>query len=268
MYANRLAVAIKSKNRVLKEFKDTVFLPFGSEYSILIKNLNLIRALVHVNIDGQNMTRDGIVVDANKEVELERILKENLDQGNRFKFIERSDTIEQHRGVKLEDGIIRIEYQFEELVRYRQPILHTYIPSTTVWRNDVIYNSSSMPLVAGGTSTSSVLRSASMTNTSITASSASIASPSMDFVEQGFNDAGITVPGSISNQRFTTVASFPLQAEKHVMILKLLGETPDNEPIRRPVTVKHKPKCQICGKQNKANAKFCSTCGTSLTVLA
>lgn len=270
MYSNKLAVAVKSNRKVLREFKDTVFMPFGSEYSILVKNLNSVRAIVNISIDGQNMTRDGIVVNANSEIELERMLKENLNEGNRFKFIERSDAVEQHRGVKLEDGIIRVEYQFEDITSWYKQSL-TYIPTNTVWRNDVIYNSAP---IAGGTSSSSVLRSASINNLSATASASSASfggHPGVacsDFVEQGFNDAGITVPGSISNQRFTTVASFPLQAEKHVMIFKLLGETPDNEPIRKPVTVKTKPRCQTCGKQNKAHAKFCSTCGTALNVMA
>jgi hypothetical protein len=236
-----------------------VFLPFGSEYSLLLKNLNSVRTIVNITIDGQNMTRDGLVINAYSELELERMLKDNLNEGNRFKFIERSDAVEQHRGVKLEDGIIRVEYQFQDVYRYRHPVL-TYV-APDYWSNNVVF----------GTNTGSTLRHASMNQ--ITASSASTFTghPGVacnDFVEQGYNDAGITVPGSVSNQKFTTVASFPLEAEKHVMIFKLLGETPDNEPIRKPVTVKHKPRCTTCNKQNKANAKFCSTCGTALIVLA
>ena len=54
MYESKLAAAVKVKGRVLREFKDTVKIPFGSEYSILLKNLNTARALINVFIDGEN----------------------------------------------------------------------------------------------------------------------------------------------------------------------------------------------------------------------
>jgi len=80
------------------------------------------------------------------------------------------------------------------------------------------------------------------------------------------NEVGITVPGSMSNQKFATVASFPLEDQKHVIVLQLKGETADNK-VTAPVTVKAKPKCVTCGKVNKATAKFCSNCGTALEIV-
>ena len=56
--------------------------------------------------------------------------------------------------------------------------------------------------------------------------------------------------------------------EKHSIVLKLLGETPDNKPVLQPVNVKMKPKCVTCGKLNKAKAKFCTECGTALEIFA
>lgn len=271
MYNSRLAVAVKNNGKVLREYGEKIFLPFGAEYSLLIKNLNTVRAIVHINIDGQEMVDGGLVINANSEFELERMVKTNLNEGNRFKFIERSDAVEAHRGVKLEDGIIRIEYQFESLPVYRNPIW-TYTPTSTVWTNNIIYNANDTAVGGTSTSSNSVLRNASMNNVQLTASSSSVSGhpgvPCSDFVAQNYNDAGITVPGSVSNQKFSRVASFALESEKHVMIFKLLGETSDNKAIRNPVTVKHKPKCQTCGKHNKAHAKFCSTCGTALEVFA
>ena len=38
MYLQKLAVAVKVNGKVLREVGDTVYIPFGSEYSILIKN--------------------------------------------------------------------------------------------------------------------------------------------------------------------------------------------------------------------------------------
>jgi hypothetical protein len=82
------------------------------------------------------------------------------------------------------------------------------------------------------------------------------------------NEVGITVPGSKSTQKFTETTMGIMETETHNIVLKLLGETADNITIRKPVTVKAKPKCVTCGKQNKANAKFCTECGTALEIFA
>lgn len=269
MYNSRLACAIKVGGKVLREFnKDTVFLPFGCEYSLLVKNLNSVRTIVNITIDGQEVVTGGLVVNAYQEVEIERFVKTNLNKGNKFKFIERSDAVEAHRGVKLEDGVIRIEYQFEKT--YPTPLYYVsptvWYGSGSTWTGDILAGSATTG-AKETLSSNSILRSAAINSIQCSATSSMSETPS-NFVEQGYNDAGITVPGSESNQQFTKVSGFPVEYEKHVMIFKLLGETPDNEPIRKPVTVKHKPKCVTCSKQNKANAKFCSTCGTALQVLA
>jgi rRNA maturation endonuclease Nob1 len=83
-----------------------------------------------------------------------------------------------------------------------------------------------------------------------------------------YNDAGITVPGSRSDQKFQMVSAFATEDARHVMVIKLLGETPDNRVVLKPVTVKHKPRCQTCNRQNKAHAKFCAECGTALEIFA
>ena len=111
MYGNKLAAAIKVNGKILREFKDTVYIPFGSEYEILIKNLHTTRAVVNVYIDGNNVSPGGLVINAGSDITLERSIENgNLTEGNRFKFIERTSNIENHRGIKIEDGLIRILY--------------------------------------------------------------------------------------------------------------------------------------------------------------
>ena len=255
MYHNKLVASLKANGKILREFKDTVYIPFGSEYSFLLKNLNTKRALVTVYVDGEDMTPGGLVLNAGQEVDLERSIKGgNLKEGNRFKFIERTGNIEQHRGVKLEDGLVRIEYQFE-LYDMNQP-----------WITDTIYNKSILRGIGGSSisgSTGNWISPASYTYSSTNASLNSVTAQSASV-----NDVGITVPGSKSTQSFTTTTMGVMEAEKHTIVLKLLGETSDNEPVRQPITVKHKPKCVTCGKQNRATAKFCSECGTALEIFA
>ena len=262
MYNEKMAVAIKSNGSILKEFKDKVYLKFGSEYSIYIKNLNNVRALVKVYIDGTEVTSDGLVINANSEVELERSIV-NLDIGNRFKFIERTDGIEQHRGIKLEDGLVKIEYQFEKI-----------IINPLTWSGLYSYDSLAAPsILRDWTNTSYISTSNTIGNTVFggtgaitTSSNTATASVNQMSTSLNYTETGITVPGSESHQKFTTVASFNVEPTKHCMILHLLGETPDNKPVIKTVTVKSKPKCVTCGKQNKAHAKFCNSCGTSLNI--
>lgn len=286
MYNNKLVASLKANGKILREFKDTVYCPFGAEYSILLKNLNTVRALVHVFIDGEDMIPDGLVLNAGQEVDLERSIKNgNLTEGNRFKFIERTGAVEQHRGVKLEDGLIRIEYQFE----IPRPVIS--IPDN-FWKNNIrggtgdyygpthdVWCTTNSPLRSkssgiGGSSMSSYEHysaTASTTSASLSTDNFSLRSSGYDATNvssshQLLNDTGITVPGSKSEQKFTTTTMGALDPVKHSIVLKILGETPDNEPVRTPVTVKHKPKCVTCGKQNKATAKFCTECGTALEI--
>lgn len=243
MYESKLAAAIKVDGKVLREFKDTVHIPFGSEYTILLKNLNTTRAVVNVFIDGNDMVPGGLVLDPGREVDLERSVKNgNLTEGNRFKFIERTGSVEKHRGVGIEDGLVRIEFQFE------QP------PRPITWNTtniNAIYPQ-------GG-----ILRGVNDVHYGVTCSTASYDATSVNSSHSLLNDVGITVPGSHSSQKFSTAYVGALESVKHSMVFKLFGGT-----MPKPITVKHKPKCVTCGKQNKATSKFCQECGTALEIFA
>ena len=295
-YNNKLAAAIKVNGKVLREFnKDTVLIPFGTEYSILIKNMHTVRALVNVYIDGRNVTEGGLVIFPGRETTLERgIDNGNLTVGNKFKFIERTGAVEEHRGVKLEDGLVRIEYSFEfktpPLQQYYGGVLYDSFHTNKHYATNNVSGSmlsnvsgSSHSLIAptgAGSISSYVAQNAasatavkpSVTQGQVNAAYAAQAQASakttrsVDSVPE--NDAGITVAGSKSDQKFEYAASFMTDGFNHVMIFKLLGETESNKVITQPVTVAAKPKCTSCGRQNKATAKFCTECGTHLQIFA
>jgi hypothetical protein len=307
MYQSKLVASLKANGKILREFKDTVYIPFGSEYSFLIKNLNTTRALVNVFIDGENVIEGGLVINAGQEVDLERYVKAgSLNAGNKFKFIERTGAVEEHRGVKLEDGLVRIEFQYE-----KHPLQDWFTMNRGFGisgiNNHSTFKSSehqgvtdryskggndSWLQASGSISQMNVggaLRGVDYsTNGQATATAASAAvnnycdtngiktsiadlhdgAATMDWMSTPVNDVGITVPGSKSNQKFTTVTMGAMETEKHSIVLKLLGETPDNKPVTKPVTVERKQKCDTCGKVNKATAKFCTECGTALEIFA
>lgn len=277
MYHSKLVASIKANGKVLREFKDTVYIPFGSEYSILLKNLNTVKALINVYIDGDNVVPGGLVLNAGQEVDLQRAIRNNnLSEGNKFKFIERTGKIEDHRGVKLEDGLIRVEYQFEKVYQRQDSIQWNQVKLGGTWTsnpNDIVYSplrgtaADVTPSYMKGTVTCSDMSYAA-TSMAVGASASISASSAQAFNAAPQTETGITVAGSKSDQKFVTASWFATEPEKHTIILKLLGETEDNKAIREPITVKHKQKCSTCNHTNKATAKFCSECGTALEIFA
>lgn len=230
-FKKNFVVSLKVNGKILREDNEFVDVPFGAEYSILLKNLNSRRALVNIDIDGSRAF-SGLVINANQTVELERFQKKS----NRFKFIEKTAQISNHRGDFIDDGFIRVEFQYEKelpTILYRSPIMWDGYPPT--WDNG--------PLRFTATSA--------YTTRSINAK-----------IQDTF-EKGITVPGSESIQKFTNVTMRELESNSEVIVIRLRGKSGDNY-IQAPITVNTKIECSICGKSNKSNVKFCSECGTYL----
>jgi len=265
VYNSKLVVCVKVDGKVLRELGDIVYLPFGSEYSLLIKNLNSVRVQVGVNIDGQPVLEEHkLVINPGKEVVVERFIKNgNLSCGNRLKFIERTQSIEDHRGIGIEDGLVQVEYEFEQekvpVVQfnpfYISPSYYTpiwYSPAGLYRPGDVVYGQSST-----------------IGETEIKCSSAGIlrGAPTAGCSANVINDAGITVPGSVSEQRFDTVRGILGDGCMRTIILRLKGAS-NCQTIKKAITVKHSAVCQTCGRKNKLSAKFCSNCGSALELIS
>lgn len=284
MYQSKMAIAVKASGRVLREKGETVFIPFGSEYSLQIKNLNSVRALVKVWIDGTDATEGttGIIVQPNTSIDLERFIKNgNLSAGNKFKFIERTPAVSNHRGNKVDDGLIRVEFEFEKVMpvfTYPTGIVNTPWPSPNPYGTVRSVNSlsqSDRDSIAAAIAQNGISGQLNASYNSVGSAAASYDPSSMqeDFyfpasgstkVEK--SDVGITVPGAASSQQFSVGAWFPTDGIKHAMVLQVLGEV-EGQPVVAPITVKTKPTCTSCGKVNKATAKFCSECGTGLQLI-
>jgi hypothetical protein len=267
MHNNKLVACLKANGKVLREFKDTIYIPYGQEFSILLKNLNSVRAAVTIHIDGTEVTEGvSLVINPNSEFELSRFITSgNLSSGNKFKFIERTAGIEQHRGIKLEDGLLRIEFQFEKIVQqqiYKTPVLHRTTYDDMGQDRGISRSLSNDCFGPQGMGISNATYGASLNASNYSSERV------MSFMEEpSFNDAGITVAGSISDQQFNYTNRFSMEDEKHVMVIKLLGESPTGQVIVQPVTVQSKPVCSTCGHRNKATSKFCTDCGTSLIIV-
>lgn len=287
-------MAVKVGGKVLREFDGTVALPFGSEYTILLKNLSTQRASVKISIDGQDATEGvSLIVNAGESMELKRFLKNgNLNAGNAFKFIEKTAQIEAYRGNKAEDGLLTVTYEFERdfssyqtypykgLRNYESPTWTSYDPYST--QEDFFFSqgSNKKRSIAKGTeietlpgsnlrcynaSAVQTMYSATADNyandgaMSLTASAS--ASASMQ------NVSGITAPGSIIEQEFKMTTGFWGDGNKHTMTLKMVGAIKGQEVVKEAVIVKKLQRCQMCGTNTKQTAKFCHNCGASVQIV-
>jgi hypothetical protein len=281
VFQNKLVAAIKVNGQVLRETDGTVIVPFGSEYSILVKNLNAVRAQVKVSVDGADATSGTwLVISPNASLELERFIRDgNWDAGNRFKFIERTNKIENHRGIKADDGIVRVEYQIERVRPVVDiPIPHYYevprpyyppCPPRPRWpfdrRSTISQRRPMRPMSTRSAPTAMGARSLGHPSSRPSASSAPKRTPIMDSAQRR-NDVGITVPGSRSDQSFVRADWFETTGQSEVLILHLRGAIAGKAVIRA-VTVKTKLPCSTCGKTSKAGADFCASCGTALALV-
>lgn len=315
MYNNKVAVAIKAAGKVLREQNETVAIPFGSEFSVFIKNLNSVRALVKVEIDGVDIG-DGtrFVVEPNSSVDLERYIKAgNLTSGNKFKFIERTGKIEGTRGIKIDDGLVRVEFQFEKVqpkpsyedemwktikklesevedYKWRRPYYpywYTHRPYGYPFYGDSQIFCSSSNVMGTGVATQNIANSGNISESnsaSLTSTGENLNNTTYDaklsssILRSAFtaqikpqslvveNEAGITVPGSVSNQQFQNGSWFATETETHSIVLKIVGKTAKGD-VKTPITVKSTQKCSTCNHNNKMTSKFCVECGTSLIII-
>jgi len=242
VFKDNFVAVVKCDGKILREIDGVVRLPFGSEYSILMKNLDSRRVAVSIDIDGKNVTDGKILINGNSSFELKGRIKDNV-VGHKFKFIEKTEDVVEECGDRIDDGIIRIEYQYEDDSWYwidwnrwiKPQWTYTIYPTRTIEYTD---GTSKIWCTSSGYS--------------YTYSTSNLN-----------NDEGITVDGSDTDQKFVETTSPLLEQTKHVITIKLKGKTTDG-PVKIPVTTKDKIKCKTCGKMNKSSNKYCPNCGTRL----
>jgi hypothetical protein len=298
VYSNKFVVCVKVDGQILREKDGVVALPFGSEYSILLKNLHAVRAMAKVSVDGKDATEETeLVLQPNSSIDLERFIRNgNFNKGNRFKFIKRTEQIEKHRGIGSDDGLIRVEFKIEKtppIEKHVTTITHhrdVYDWYWNDWRpyfrpywHEPYYTLNEIRCadVTSATAGSGFLRSAQCSSgkgyvvgekgpeSSVPSSSSfSVQNCSLGNVTEtsASSDPGITVPGSESHQQFHTAAWFPTEDVAEVIVLHLRGQV-GSKKVAKAVTVKNKPQCPTCGKANRGTSSFCDNCGTALQII-
>ena len=245
MYSEKFVVAIKCDGKILREDGDSVFMPFGKQFTVLLKNLNTLDAQVKVEIDGE-LVAANVFLRGNTSVEFDGYQLGDKT-GRCFKFIKTTEQIQAHRGTRIDDGLIRVEYDFA-----REPIQYPvqqfqYYPQGIFYpqRINTFIDKHPVPLPIWCSNAATAATVSQVQNQTLSA-----------------NAIGITVPGSETKLEPVTTKTVSVQNAPKAIILRMVGEV-NAKHIEKPKLVVERKKCPICGTVNK-NAKFCRSCGTGI----
>ena len=284
VYRDDFAVAVVTHGDIAREQKtsgDTVVkLPFGTDYGLRFKNLHGTRAVLGVTIDGKDvMDGEELVIAPNSSADL-RGFMENGSVRKAFRFIKKTEKISKHRGDRIDDGLIRVEWRFEvpppqEPIHIHHPIHHYYdqwhprprpYPYPHPWHNpwergDVVYGNSR----GSGSSSLGSLDDVSLCSSNIGEDKACASQSFEKNITANAHIDGITVEGEDRNQNFHYASVGQLEQQRHVVVIHLQGKASDGVLVREPVLVRSKINCSTCGTKNDSRNRFCVDCGTSLT---
>jgi len=257
MYQEKFVCSLKVDGRFLRDEKGEIKIPFGTDYSLYLKNVDSRDAIVKVSIDGEDVL-DGnrLVVRGNSSMDLMGFMNGNQVR-KAFRFIELTKDIEDHIGYNPEDSLIRIEVWYEKMKPVTQDVYTVYHnypwnPYPHIYWTDITYNNANNYATRRGSGTSTSLT----TNFEDALMSFNCANYT--------SDVGITVKGEDCHQDFGSAYVSDLESQSHVMVLRLSGYKDANKKVEMILTTKDKVECPTCGKKNEYNNRFCSSCGTAL----
>jgi len=260
-YKENFVVELKCNGKIMRVKDGVVYLPYGSEYTLLLKNLNSRKASVKIHIDGQDvLDYSSLILEANSSTELKGFLNGSVAK-NHFKFIHKTRKIQEHRGDKIDDGLIRVEFAFEKV----QPkiLKRSVIYDNNSWfdADTTVYKTIAQPMVSNNASN--------FVKGSIDGKIRGISNDfhvdylGIESIGQPLDDEGITVKGSECNQSFR-YGMIGETEQSNVITIQLKGMTGSGTQVKQPITVNKKLECYICGTKSKSSFKYCPVCGTFL----
>ncbi len=265
-YKDQFVVEVKADGQILRVRDGAVYLPFGCEYSILLKNLNSKRASINISIDGSDVLDNrSLILNPLKTHELQGFFKGNVVK-NRFRFIQKTKEIQEHRGDKVCDGLVRVEFAFEKPVdRYvMKTIVETVEkipPYYNPWHNRRKWDVNEYTYY----SSTGDIRSINMSNlTGDININANVYEQSFASCNAPIPDEGITVKGNEIHEQYNYTNIGSLE-QSSVIVIELKGmQQSSGVVVKEPVTVKRKLICSSCGIKSVSSYKFCPNCGTFL----
>lgn len=277
-YRDSFAAAILVDGKVQKETSDnTVTIPYGTEYTIRLKNKSRKRSVSDIYIDGRIVVK-GMIVPANDTVDLERFVNDNLNEGNRFKIVRKDDSrVEQPDDSEV--GNLEIRFYLEKdkpevkVVEHHSCAHRAFdhcarccydhycgicnphrhwpsprdIPYKNTWYGIDLSEKIGEPHF--DTVSPKGMRGSTLSSQSVAMNNVQC-STTLDMAN---SEAAATVEGSKSFQRFVT-ASIDVDYDKPVtLMLKLRGVSKIIDTCK-------------CGYKRKQADRYCPTCGNELAV--
>lgn len=119
MFKNNVVISIKVGQNFLQDIESIVQIPFGTEYSVLIKNLNNKPINVKMFIDGKlNGIEKGFLVKEKESISINSFLDPSFrslnNTCNALKFINKSPELNSRRTENIEDSLLRFEVELLE----------------------------------------------------------------------------------------------------------------------------------------------------------
>jgi hypothetical protein len=253
MFENNLVVAVKAQNKYLKDNGHKVFLPFGTEYSLFFRNKDTRRVVIGpVVIDGTDILNDTrMILDGNSEWNLEgggKAFDPAKTKNYRFKFIEKTAKISEHRGDDPSDGLVSVTFQYEATSVVLETVNRLFSYDHQVTAKGLSRRINADTIIGGAVGAGDNLP----------------AAHSMCFMEEP-QKSGMTTEGSNFNQSYNSGRLGRMEFQKHTLTFGLYGQTESGVDVTQVVTPKTKTVCDTCGTGNPYGSKFCSECGTNLT---
>jgi len=247
VYTNEFVVAIKKNGKVLRESGgSTVYMPFGSEYTILLKNKSNRRACAMVEIDGTDIS-DGreFIIPAGGSTELKRFMLDgDMDKGNAFQFTSLTDSRVQDP-TDSENGRIKVTFwrEYEPVVWY-EPVRYNWVSPDLGW---VDYSKQQ-------DSGSNKWKFNYLSNTTTSYCGDCVHCSALNSDQKGATIEGKEVAQSFSSSYFT----------KDYIVGETIIELQILAPKRAVGTGSTGRYCTYCGKKLKSNFKYCPKCGRKL----
>lgn len=267
-YSNHFVVSILVDGQFLKELPDgTTSIPFGSTYTVRLKNKNYKRAKASLYID--EIHQGDFVVSGNSSVDIER----PADIDRAFVFVRPTSQEAKAQGKdKLltgTKGVIRVKWFLEQERQTYIPYIPPYPkkvrpiednPWDTPWKPtypsrpypsypQVWFGSTESPIYGCSNNAGSAEYGALGHTTN---GSSSCSSPLRGIQAQSTPlEEGVTVKGEITNQQFTQVY---LDWETDFVEMKLVLKGFDGPPK------KELRYCSNCGSERNKKHRFCGFC--------
>ncbi len=281
MHTNKVTLAVLVDGKSLYENKDKIYMPFGTEYELFVKNDNSFDVKIEIKL-GLAFSDDIFLIQANSK----RTIKGFSHQGSfyKYKFIEKIKEIKEAQPISsVCDNLLSFNIYRSDIGTglFQRPLFGINEPTVVINDNDPF--SIKKPLtdfdtfIKNNTSISqhidenrddikevrdginNILKK----NRNVKYDSDSIANNStlsLNSNQISSDISGLHTFGEPTEERTTS------KTQNHNLLFSgffsLIGIDENNNRINKPLFSKDNLKCTVCNSKAKLKDRYCSTCGS------